>query len=520
MCSASRPSRRSKKGPDRANPDIVEQKLEKRPVFWFYGTGAIAYGVKNNAFSYLLLIYANQVLGLPGYLASIALAVALVWDAATDLFVGHWSDKTSSRHGRRHPFMYAALVVLPAAFYGLFNPYIELTGANTFTYVLVMAILIRTGTTLFEVPSTSLLPELESQYDRRNKWLALRHAFGWYGGNLLHTVNFLFWVGAYGFTVQTGYSIYAAVGAALILLAITVSSLGTRREAAALPRPAEPLRIRAIAHEIRQVFQSVRNPNFAALFFYGLVAAIGAGLAEALFLYNAYYFFGFSGVQIAAVGICVMVSPVTAYWVAPRLGARLGKKGGAITGILLTVSIYPVPFVLLLLGWWPAIGSWPSLFAFAAITVIQVVCLMSGGVLLDSMMADVVEDSEVATSRRSEGLFYAARGFVAKGISAGGVLGAGTIVSLVGLDGIDSVDLMTRELRVNLASMFLPLFCGLNLLALLIVSRYRITRDGHSANLAALARRKGAAEPGADSGTAAGRGRDSEPGGETGRIVR
>ena len=179
-----------------------------------------------------------------------------------------------------------------------------------------------------------------------------------------------------------------------------------------------------------------------------------------------------------------------------------------------------MPFVLLLVGWWPAVGSWPSLYVFAAITVIQVVCLMSGGVLLDSMMADVVEDSEVATNRRSEGLFYAARGFVAKAISAGGVLGAGTIVSLVGLDGIDSVDLMTRDLRVNLASMFLPLFCGLNLLALLIVSRYRITRDGHSANLAALARRKGAAAPGAGSATAAGGGRDSEPGGETGPVVR
>ena len=221
----SRPPRRSRKGPDRPGSDIEEQKLETRPVFWFYGSGAIAYGVKNNAFSYLLLIYANQVLGLPGYLASIALAVALLWDAVTDLFIGHWSDKTDSRHGRRHPFMYAALLVLPAAFYGLFNPYIELTGANTFAYVLVMAILIRTGTTLFEVPSTSLLPELESQYDRRNKWLALRHAFGWYGGNLLHTVNFLFWVGAYGFTVQTGYSIYATVGAALILLAITVAKI-------------------------------------------------------------------------------------------------------------------------------------------------------------------------------------------------------------------------------------------------------------------------------------------------------
>ena len=37
--------------------------LEKNPTFWYYGSASIAYGIKNNAFSYLLLIYANQVLG-------------------------------------------------------------------------------------------------------------------------------------------------------------------------------------------------------------------------------------------------------------------------------------------------------------------------------------------------------------------------------------------------------------------------------------------------------------------------
>ena len=36
----------------------------------------------------LLLIYANQVLGLPGYKASIALAIAMLWDAVSDLFLG------------------------------------------------------------------------------------------------------------------------------------------------------------------------------------------------------------------------------------------------------------------------------------------------------------------------------------------------------------------------------------------------------------------------------------------------
>jgi Na+/melibiose symporter-like transporter len=471
------------------SPDI----LEKQPIFWFYGSASIAYGIKNNAFSYLLLIYANQVLGLPGYLASLALAIAMLWDAVSDLLLGHWSDKTSTRLGRRHPFMYIAMFMLPLCFYALFDPVIELTEGNLFIYVLVMAILIRTGTTLFEVPSTALLPDLETDYDRRNKWLALRHAFGWYGGNGLHTINFMFWVGAYGVAVQTGYTIYGIVGAAVIFLAILASSAGTQKVAAALPRPKDTFRFKEISREVAQIFQSVKNKNFAALFFYGLTVGIAGGLGMALYLYNTTYFFGFSGPQIAFTGMGVLVSPAIAYWAAPYFGRIYGKKKAAIGAILVNIALYPIPYILLLTGYWPEIGSWFGLYIYTAFVVAEVVCGIIGGVLLDSMMADVVEDSELVTQRRSEGLFYAARGFAAKAISAGGIIGAGAIVSLVGLDTITSIDQVTYEIRYSLATLFLPLYCCLFLLGLYIVSRYRIDREGHSSNLERLSERYQAA---------------------------
>ena len=464
--------------------------LEKNPTFWFYGSASIAYGIKNNAFSYLLLIYANQVLGLPGYLASLALALAMIWDAVSDLLLGHWSDKTSSALGRRHPFMYASFFVLPLTFYALFNPVIELNEDNTFSYVLALALLIRTGTTLFEVPSTALLPDLETDYDRRNKWLALRHFFGWTGGNGIHMINFMFWVGAYGVASQTGYSIYGIAGALVIAAAILISSLGTQRVAASLPKPSEPFRVLAIKREIKQIFQSIKNKNFAALFFFGLTVGIAGGLGTALYLYNTTYFFGFSGKQISVTAIGVLISPVIAYWAAPYLGRIFGKKRAAIFAILVNVSLYPIPYILLLSGFWPELGSWTSLYIYSGFIVMEVICGIIGGVLLDSMMADVVEDSELKTQRRSEGLFYAARGFAAKAVSAGGIIGAGSIVSLVGLDGITSLGDVTDEIRMDLATLFLPTYCGLYLLGLVIVSKYQITRENHDENVEKLAERK------------------------------
>tara|TARA_B100001179_G_scaffold140087_1_gene101094 strand:- start:1569 stop:3023 length:1455 start_codon:yes stop_codon:yes gene_type:complete len=470
---------------------MTTEKLWKKPVFWCYGSAATAFGIKNNAFSYLLLLYCTEVLGIAGFKASIALAIAMIWDAVSDLLLGHWSDKTSSRLGRRHPFMYAALLVLPISFYLLFDPAIELHEDNAFMYVLLMCLLIRTGTTLFEMPSTALLPDLEKDYDRRNQWLSLRYFFGWYGGNGIHIVNMMFWAGAYGFAVQRGYTIYATVGALLIFLSIVISSFGTQREASALPRPADTFKLRDIASEVGQIFESLKNPNFKALFLYGLTVGIAGGLGMALYLYNTTYFFAFSGPQVAVTGLWVLVAPVCAVFAAPFFGARVGKKKAAIYAILLNTALYPIPYILVLTGAWPELGSWLSLYIYSIFIVVEVFCGIIGGVLLDSMMADVVEDSEVVTERRSEGLFFAARGFAGKAISAGGIVGAGIIVSLVGLDAITSVEQVTYDIRINIAVLFLPLYCLLNVGALYFVSQYRIDRDDHGDNLDKLAKRHG-----------------------------
>jgi Na+/melibiose symporter-like transporter len=462
---------------------------ERNPVYWYYGSASVAFGIKNNAFSYLLLIYSTQVLGIPGYLAAMALAIAMAWDAVSDLLLGHWSDKTQSRLGRRHPFMYAGFILLPISFYALFNPLFELTDATRWWYLLAAAILIRTAVTLVEVPSVALLPDLVKDYDERNRWLVLRHAFGWYGGNGIHVINMGIWVGAAGVAAQSGYSIYGVAGALIIAASILVSSLGTQRAAAAMPPPAEPFRFTEMWTEIKQIAQSLTNANFFWLFVYSLIVGAAAGMSTALYLYNVTYFFNFSGPQIAVTGLFVFASPAIAYFLAPSLGQRLGKKRTAIAALLGAIFLYPIPYLMTLAGLWPTAGSWASLMIYSVFVMSEVVGFIVGGVMLDSMMADVVEDSEVKTSRRSEGLFYAARSFAGKAVSALGIVLAGSIVSLVGMDGIKNAVDMTDAMRADLAGFFLPAYCGLYFLAIYLISKYRIDRDAHNENLATLAQK-------------------------------
>ena len=75
-----------------------------------YGVGQAAEGIKNAAFGTFLLLYYNQVLGLSGSLAGIAIFIALCFDAVTDPIAGSISDNFRSKWGRRHPFMYASAI--------------------------------------------------------------------------------------------------------------------------------------------------------------------------------------------------------------------------------------------------------------------------------------------------------------------------------------------------------------------------------------------------------------------------
>ena len=87
-----------------------------------YGVGQLAEGVKSTAFSVFLLFYYNQVLGLPGAWTGLALGLATVFDAVIDPFMGSVSDSFRHRWGRRHLFMYAAVLPLAVSFMLLFVP--------------------------------------------------------------------------------------------------------------------------------------------------------------------------------------------------------------------------------------------------------------------------------------------------------------------------------------------------------------------------------------------------------------
>ena len=154
-----------------------------------YGSGTIAFGIKDHGFNALLMLFYNQVVGLPAAWVGSAIMIAMIADALFDPLLGQYSDNVRTRWGRRHPFMYAAALPI-ALFYLLLWMPPEMARGAQFAWLVATAILVRFSISLYEIPSTALLAEFTSDYDERTKLVAARFFFGVCGGIAMTVVTF------------------------------------------------------------------------------------------------------------------------------------------------------------------------------------------------------------------------------------------------------------------------------------------------------------------------------------------
>jgi len=199
-----------------------------------YGIGSIAFGVHLTVLTSALLLFYNQVVGLPAAWVGGAMAVTLIFDAICDPLIGEWSDHTRSRWGRRHPFMYASAIPAAVAFYYLFDPPLGWSKIHLFIYFGAMLMTVRVLLSLYEIPSSALAPELTLDYDQRTNLMSSRFFFGTLGGagiSVLALQVFLRKDATHplGLLSRVGYQETALAGSIAIFLSIIISCVGTQR---------------------------------------------------------------------------------------------------------------------------------------------------------------------------------------------------------------------------------------------------------------------------------------------------
>lgn len=455
------------------------------PLPWrlklMHGFGAVAFGVKDGGFSFFLLPFYNLVLGVDAGIVGAALATALIIDALADPLIGHLSDRTYTRWGRRLPWLYLAPIPLALAWAVLWSP--PFTGTPTYWEIVALAVGVRLLLSACEVPSISLVPEITGDYVERTTLFRYRFLSGWIGGLTMSILAFTVFLPTPEAQLQPdGYAVFGMVGAVVMLVSVIGSAAGQHPYVARLPDTAPPPF--SLTRAFGDIFDAFRERAFVIFAAGALAAYVAQGVTLSITLYVIRYVWQFSELAFKIYPAALGLSVVAMFLVVGPLHRRFGKPLSGAGGSVAALVIAGAPYVLFLLGLWPQTGGTLSTALFMGFMVVANTAGVVAIISATSMVAEIVEAFEERTGKRAEGTFYAGNWLIQKSATGGGILLTSLIVEAIGLAPGSAQDTVPAEVVNNLALAYLVVSSVLSLTAAFWLARFPISRADHEARLA------------------------------------
>jgi GPH family glycoside/pentoside/hexuronide:cation symporter len=438
-----------------------------------WAVGAVGHVTMLIVTNTMLLFFLVSQLGVAPATAGLILAASRFYDMFADVLMGHVSDRTRSRWGRRRPWMAVGAVgsgigCVLAFMVPDFPP-----GPELLAYLVFAQVVFFTSYTIFTVPFMAMPAEMTTDYNERTSIMSYRTFFsgvaGLVGMSLAPSLVKFFGGG------REAYGLMGIVVALIVSGAMLTAVYATGR-ARFTERTETPSNWRD------WVATAVTNRPFAMLFMIKLVGITGIACSAAVGLFFQGYITGRAEQGQAIVGfvqhVVTMASIPLWLWIARRYEKR--------AGLFVAAAVYFVANV----SW---LASSPA--ESDALFVLRAVGLSlgyAGFVLMTlSMLPDSIAYDTARTGLRREGIYAGLFAFVEKAtfiiapLIVGSVLGAygfvqsrGTLVPQTE-DGLFAVKLCMAVIPAALTLGIIP-----------FVGFYNLTRESLSALQAASGRQK------------------------------
>ena len=469
------------------------QRLPFRTKFAF-GIGGSAETIALYAVNSYALLFYNQVLGVPAAWVGIAISASLILDGLSDPIVGSWSDRTRSKWGRRHPWMFAAPIPIALCFYCIFAPPQGLGQLGLAIWAGVSVSMLRQAMTLFHTPHLAMGGELSTHYVERSKVMAYNSFFLFVGGASMTYIALTFFFprtaeyynGLLNPEPWNEFALTMAVAVAIILFA---SAWFTRDRIPYLPQPRADAPKFSPLEFVRDIAKAVTNVNYAWLLVGYFFLAMMIGLREGLRLYVYSYYWVVSSSDMRLFIIGSFVGYVTAFIFAARMHGRFDKKATIIGSGLAYAVIPAIPPILGQFGILrpDTPGLLPILIVFAALSYAAISVLQ---ISVTSALADIADENELKHGIRQEGILYSTRALAAKLDQAIGAALAAAVITFIRFPDKARPGEVDEDVLFNLALWDGALAAIPGLIAAVCYGRYRINRASYEATRAALTQRR------------------------------
>jgi GPH family glycoside/pentoside/hexuronide:cation symporter len=399
------------------------------------GVGSLPGQHKEWTLTTLLLLYYSQVLGLPATYAAVALAISIAVDAITDPLIGGFSDNYKSKYGRRHPFMFVAILPTGLCVFALFAPPQGLGEQLLVTWLLIFTVTTRVFYTFFALPWNAIAAELSQDYAERTSIITYRMMVGWTGG-----VAFIFLVYTFVFPSTEAhanglldpgrYTIFAWVLATLMVTWMVLTSFATLTQLKYLPQPTALIGRQSLVDLLQRTKQGLRNKNFLLLLCATLIFGGVHGTGQVFDVYMNIYYWEFSTEDIRWFSL-VVFGAILSFMTAGILQKRFEKKDIMLTSLGLVTVLAMVKVAARFMDILPANGEQLLLALFIVHGSTMAYFGSMVLIMFASMMADIVDDQELRIGLRQEGVFSAGITFASKATTSLGLIIGGVLLDQV-----------------------------------------------------------------------------------------
>ena len=460
-----------------------------------YALGEMPGSHMNSAIGAFLALYYNQILGVSASTISIAMGLALFLDAVSDPVVGTYSDNFKSNLGRRHPFMYAAALPLGIFMALLFSPPAGLGEAAIVAWLASFLILARLTFTFFSVPWSAMTSELTDSYTERSVVVSWRQIVG-------HSLAAL-----YGFLIFTfifsesdafpqgqlnpeNYTLFAPLLGTLIAIWCLITTHFTRDQIQYSYQ-----RTDSQSFGLLVLFTSLRsaltNRNFALLLCGCLIAFGVFGVLGFFDMYVNTYFWELKSKDFGVIALFVPIGPLIAVLLVMNFQAHFEKHHALMFALVGGMFMSMRGVIARLSGLFPEYESSFFLPAITCIATMNLFFAVLTAIMFISMIADLVDDQELKTGQRQEGVFAAGVAFSTKAVGSLGVIVGGFLLEFfVQFPAGQGQTEISEDVLFRLAITDAIVVNSLLLIPAFLISKYTLTRHNFAAVQAALEKRR------------------------------
>ncbi|MGK7916418.1 MAG: MFS transporter [Prochloraceae cyanobacterium] len=382
---------------DRSGIDLPQTEQLSWKTKISYGVGELAGAIPGNILVFFFLFFLTNIAGLNPSQAGIIILLAKAWDALNDPLIGWLSDRTRSPLGRRYPWMLYGAFPLGLCF---FLQWLVLPTTNQwilFVYYSTIAIAFYTAFTAVLLPFNALAAELTSGYDERTSLISFKSGFS-IAGSIFSLIVAQVIFGLVP-SPSKQYLILGAVCSGLAIAAVYLSVWGTYRHYQLLQTQASPIERQQHQTIWQQLKVALSNRPFLYLIGIYLCSWLGVQVTAAILPYFVIDWMKLPEYHFTQMAIAVQGTALSMMFVWGTLSRRVEKKVIYCMGIPMTICASAGLFLLQ-----------PGQIGLMYILAVMAGIGVSTAYLVPwSMLPDVVDNDELKTGQRREGIYY---GFV------------------------------------------------------------------------------------------------------------